>query len=397
MNFSNFNAKKKNITINLDALLILGFFLGSLSEGILSKLFQALILMFMFLRRNKNHTIAEERTKKTILILFSFPIVIFFIQIIVLELDFGEIRYLFGINKNLYIGLIIFLIARNYFKKIDNYMIALSLFLIYLNLGSLITILTNFASIDARVSFLSFASMNYATALSTISIPIYFYYFTNFKEANRIGLNTLNNISIGLCMMTILLSGSRANILFLVIEFLVIFFLIRKTIMFFLKAASLALFSYLFVTYVLFSINNEIFDLLNRGLSVFESTEDSARDLLWATSILQFEVSNKLIGSGSIIVQFYQKEAHNFIWEILLCSGILGLVFYVGYVTGFVSTILKKTRNVDKMYILLTLVVTYGIGYVQPFITTGYTFNILLWSSILVMSFSGRMKKLDGK
>lgn len=397
MIYINSSLRYLNIKLNKDVILIFLFLFVSLQEGIIPELIEVFILAKMLLRKNKYTTFIEKKIKNTLMLFSVLIVILFFFQIIFLELNGKQALYLFGIYKNLYIGIIIFLIGRNYLRKIDNYIAALSFFLMLLNIGTLITILLNFKSIDYRVSFLSYASNNYSTALSTICIPIYFYYFSNFKKKNRLGLNLINNIAIFLCFLVIIISGSRANIFFLTIEIVVIFFLNKKKIYNLFKTITFFIISYFLITYILNSINSEILALFYRGISVFENYHDSPRALIWHAATIQFQNSNKLLGSGSIIVQYYQKEAHNFIWEILLASGFTGLVIYIVYAIKYVIYLLKDLRIVDKFYILLTVMIAFGIGYVQPFITTGHIFNVLLWSLIIVMSFSGREKNSDEK
>lgn len=115
-----------------------------------------------------------------------------------------------------------------------------------------------------------------------------------------------------------------------------------------------------------------------------------SRTILWenAKKIIS---DNILLGVGDATVLSSMNEklaAHNFVLEILLLSGVSGLIIYFfSYLVIISHSILGK--SIEKKFFLGMLCVEYwGVNLVQPFISTGYFLNTLFGLMLIAISMS---------
>ena len=131
----------------------------------------------------------------------------------------------------------------------------------------------------------------------------------------------------------------------------------------------------------LFVLNSVASDsLIARGLSVFTNLNDASRSGLAMFTQRQYErYSNleKLIGNGNTIVLSQMKPAHNVFREVLLCYGKIGLIFYIVYIIIGILFIFR-CKSVNKAYLLMVVFLALLIGWVQPFLTSGYLFQVVI-------------------
>lgn len=389
--------KSKVLPLYIDGLLIFLFMFLSVPNGMTPDILQIILLFIMVFRKS---TAQHFQTKMSFLmyVFIGLLVLLFVLQYFILDLNISQIIYLVGINKVLYTGIIVYLFARNYLKNIEVFVMALNIFLLYLNLG---TLLTNLNGEDTRaVSFISYASFNYIAALNCISLPIIFYFlFIDQNKKNKISI-AITYFVLALSIITIIVSGSRIAVAILALE--ILFFIVshRKRVKMLLISALLSIVGYFMINILLMKINQNFLISVNRGLTFYENTEDSSRELITNAALIQILSGDAIFGSGSVIVQFYQKEAHNIILEIILASGIVGLILYLIYIMFIVFMLMKgigKQNFPLKLYIMFTFFITFGIALFQPFMTTGFTFTIIFWCSILALYYSHERVIQDAK
>lgn len=128
---------------------------------------------------------------------------------------------------------------------------------------------------------------------------------------------------------------------------------------------------------------------------------DALRFGLWETSVERVGDS-LLFGHGSpyLTVSFRTViPPHNFILEILLAFGLIGLALYILGTILTVGAVLYDARHTPREWraFLQLLVVFFGIAFFHPFVSTGNEFNILFGLVVLNFYSLTRNKELSKK
>lgn len=303
-------------------------------------------------------------------------------QCFVLDLNTASIIRLYGITKTLFAIPIMIIFFDRYAAERDIIadVLPLILFIDWITIFSLIS--------DRDILNLLGGSRNY---LGAINIILFGYVF-NFLERNCYGkLKILFMITL---ILLILFSGSRTLMLTAVIMFCGVT-LLEKNMNKKIKYLALGVLVLVLGLYALSttSITNE---LLERSLSVFKSLNDDSRTGLTYFAEQQYSRYTdlqKLIGNGDIMVLSQSKPVHNVFDEIRLCYGRIGLIFWWIYLIVWGGNILKKGGS-NRFYILLVGLIAIMIGLVQPFLTSGYLFQILVALVCLQMFYSSTPEEI---
>ena len=119
-----------------------------------------------------------------------------------------------------------------------------------------------------------------------------------------------------------------------------------------------------------------------------------SRLVLWKNALKAIK-ENILFGVGNPqILDFMNAKApaHNFILEILLISGVIGLGIYVWVFYKEIKILYDRTTSAQRFFIVALCINYWGINFLQPFISTGYFFNTLFGLMLTAISF----KKNEG-
>lgn len=337
--------------------------------------------------------------------------------------------YWYFINKNI-VGLfivfriiilpLILLFLFDFYKVSKKYILTgLIVFLSIINLHQIFDIIIlqqSFRKLD------SLQNINIYLCFFIILIPTLLHTIKKSNElfvgySKKINYIILTNIFVGTIIS--LLSGSRLVFILLPVVFLtsylnnykVLFASTKKIFIF-----SLTLFITCFMLY-LFNINdaknslsrstNQIFDILNIFKNDSKSlSEDSVpvivtnnitdsntmRDMLWAKSIETIK-HNIIFGQGKIDVEIdmifqndinhpvkFIQPSHNFVLEIWLCFGIVGLAIYFAMILCLLYLVLfNNNLFTSKVNYILSLMAVYGFSFLQPLITSWFAISITFW------------------
>ena len=282
-----------------------------------------------------------------------------------MNLDVASIIRLYGITKTLFAMPIMILLLKDFIFKRDVIIEILPILLIV----DWITIISLITKIEA-LNILG-GSQNYLGAINVILFPYIFKFFPGkiYKGYRKWFFITL--------VLLMIFSGSRTLMLTTAISFGFTVILekdLNKKIRYLLLIILVALIG-------LFVLNSVASDsLIARGLSVFTNLNDASRSGLAMFTQRQYErYSNleKLIGNGNTIVLSQMKPAHNVFREVLLCYGKIGLIFYIVYIIIGILFIFR-CKSVNKAYLLMVVFLALLIGWVQPFLTSGYLFQVVI-------------------
>ena len=317
-----------------------------------------------YLGKRKRFTTIKKESVPEILILF-FIVGYVIIQCFLLNLDVASIIRLYGITKTLFAMPIMILLLKDFIFKRDVIIEILPILLIV----DWITIISLITKIEA-LNILG-GSQNYLGAINVILFPYIFKFFPGkiYKGYRKWFFITL--------VLLMIFSGSRTLMLTTAISFGFTVILekdLNKKIRYLLLIILVALIG-------LFVLNSVASDsLIARGLSVFTNLNDASRSGLAMFTQRQYErYSNleKLIGNGNTIVLSQMKPAHNVFREVLLCYGKIGLIFYIVYIIIGILFIFR-CKSVNKAYLLMVVFLALLIGWVQPFLTSGYLFQVVI-------------------
>lgn len=219
-------------------------------------------------------------------------------------------------------------------------------------------------------------SRNYLGAIDVMLMP----YIFKVHVSQRKGL--IRFVWFITIVLLSLFSGSRTLMATAVIAFASIMLMegnISKKIKYFLIGGVLVV-----IVFVMSSVFG-VTENFARARSVFYSISDQARYDLMESAFEQFNSYShieKLIGNGNNLIIWREAPPHNVVLEILLCYGIIGLIFWGSTALVMIICIIKA-NNTYKKYALLVIFLALIIGFVQPFITTGYTFQVIMSFSVL--------------
>lgn len=334
-----------------------------------------------------NRESANLSTFQVKLLLLSFVIAIFFIFISLKNnLNFGDILNSFSIITAIYFFIILLLFNQFLFKNIENYIRAITRFVIMFSVYYLIMVLLNGLP-DDRNSILGFVSSNYCATILYINYPILLYYLFG-KKGVKLRLKRKIIFAMVLSFIVIILSGSRTAIgAVSIIAVLMLFYRNKNYKSIFKKFTLILIFG--LILYLLYKNVPLIQDLLDRGFRVFNGSEEvkaDIRNIVWSITWEKYNGLSNIFGSGQIVIDEFQRPAHNLILEIYTYSGIFGiLLYFVCFYTG-VKEIIKKANSNTFFFIFMLLLISLFVAYFQPFFSTGYTCGILLWGSLIIFA-----------
>mgnify|MGYP004569678385 FL=1 len=351
------------------------FILSTLFSGVVWEAvgWISLIYCCKLAKSNRFTTIKKESVPEILLLLLVFGYVI--MQCFLLQLNTANIIRLFGITKTLFALPIIILLLKDFIYDKDIILEILPLLLV-IDWITIISLITNNESLNILGG-----SRNYLGAINVILFPYIFKFFPA-----KLYKRYRNCFFVTLMLLTIF-SGSRTLMLTTAISFGATVILekdLNKKLRYF-------LFVMLVVLIGLFTINSVASEsLVARGLSVFSNLSDASRSGLTMFAQRQYEsYSNieKLIGNGDTVVLSQMKPVHNVFYEVLLCYGKIGFVFYIAYVVIGVLFIFK-CKSVNRAYLVMIVFLTLLIGWVQPFLTSGYLFQSIVSFTMIRLYYS---------
>ena len=242
-----------------------------------------------------------------------------------------------------------------------------------------------------RDSVLGYVSSNYCAAILFLSFPLLLYYLYTIRKTHalRRGIRIRTYVSLFLSILVIIISGSRTafvTVLFIFLS-LLIFRQKDKKAKIKMTFSTLTAAAGIYITYLYIP---SVQLLLDRAMSVMKSSGSvgsDVRTIIWASAFYNFKSYNQLIGSGSNMVYQFSRPAHNFLIEILLSCGYIGVfLFFLCLIRALYR--LLKNSNYEKRFFILQLLIVYAlVAYVQPFFSTAFTCGIIVWGSMFSIFF----------
>ena len=247
-------------------------------------------------------------------------------------------------------------------------------------------------------------SVNYLAALNVLAIPYLIYQMKNNKIKHNMISRLLFVILLLVFLLGIFISGSRIAILALVVESLLFFIFILKPrfsfkLLYYIPLVILIVlvFQNIYIDYLSIWVENG----LNRVVNIFNgSIILTDRDIINRKSLEILSSSNILIGKGDSFlynISFFDKiiertHPHNFILEILMHSGILGMIIFLLYYSFLTRSIYKKLKTRKKSLYMCYLMIFVGliITLTQPFLTSGLLFNFVMFSNVYSIYSEGK-------
>lgn len=301
----------------------------------------------------------------------------------------GRIANILLLVVYLYIGIyLLFFFKLATFSNKVHYK-ALVYFSLYLSISTFYYNILNFNNFQ-RVGILQFGSINYLSAIMLIIIPMLFVYV---RERVDNKLNVYAYISLIFMIISIIFSGSRTNIIILLLQMLFYVFAIKSSMS---KRIKLMFYSIIFILLVYNTaliLNPELQYLIERYVAFFTNNyanrmdivhSDMARENLKNNAFILIG-DNILFGTGFARLPNSGMPIHNFIYEIMLGLGVIGFGMYIIYVMIFLRGAFKRTTsyNSTKRYLLIMVLSFFLIGLYHPFMTTGKEFNFIFWLNII--------------
>lgn len=345
------------------------FIISTLIGGILSEVIGWIALFILFYsnksyRKRENFCTNSFENILLIIIVLSFYIV----QIIELHLGISESIRLYGITKTVIAFVIVRMLLGPVITKKDIIEDVFNLLLI-VNIYALIVIIRN-----GDAAIVLGGSRNYIGAIDVVLIP----YVLRFMPPNR---KKSRAIWLIVTFALTLFSGSRSMLLAAIVAVAATVVLgegiqrkIKYFILFGIVASLILMFGDVFSNASGFS----------RSFSIFSTFSDKARSDLFDSFVVQYgQYSDlqKMIGSGNNLIVWRGAPPHNFILELLLCFGKIGLALFV---ISTLVVVFRLLRN-KKKYSCLIIGLSILINLVQPFITTGYLFQVMMSMACLTI------------
>lgn len=345
------------------------FLLSTTLPGIFWEVIGWLSLFYVLIKSKKRKKMVINRDKLVVVFIVLITISVVIAQIVVLHLSILQIIKLYGITKTVIAFPIMYLMLGDYISQHDVIEDILP-FILIIDWITIIALVTENSSLN-----LIGGSRNFLGAVNVLLFPgVYKFFPLNNKKTKFFYLATL--------LLLVLFSGSRTLMATAAIIFLGMVVL-EKSIN---KKARNIMFTILIILIAILLM--EILgqgQALSRGMSVFKGIEDQARvDLFYSARMQYAEYSKieKMIGNGDVIVTWRQAPVHNCFFEILLCYGKIGFVLFCIYLFWIMVRILKSNSQ-NRIYMFLIFGVTILMGLVQPFITTGFLFQVVAALAIL--------------
>lgn len=237
------------------------------------------------------------------------------------------------------------------------------------------------------------ASINYLAALNNL----YFIIAINFLLEHKKSI--ISRIGIIISVLFTIISLSRIAIAMLILNFILLFIVKYKNgtrkerSILFIKVLFLILMGSLCISFAytyLYENSQGFYSSINSFKHYFRNIKEigigGSRSILWSSALREI-ADNFWCGTYSYLlnIEGELKPPHNFILEILLLNGLIGLILYLFIMTS----VIKRMQVVDskKKLMFLALCINYwGICILHPFITTSYLYNIFMGYGMLSIS-----------
>lgn len=352
-------------------------------NGVVFELMGALALVLLFLlstniKINKAERKCLNKDKKffyvTIILLLSFLA----LQILINNFDFAQLVNLRGTTRCVYAVLLVWLCIRRYFF-IGIGIHTIVPLLLLMNIAQLIYLKFNISAFDVF-----HGSWNYFGAIDLVVLP----FVLRFDNKTNLFVKILFS---AVSIFVAFFMGSRSLLALTLILFLGMLVIERqKKYRKVLLAASLCI---LFCFGILLFSDNQ---LLKRALSVFsDGKEDSYRQAIVLKAQQDFyglPAIFRFFGIGTTdVIMSHITPVHNFIWELLLSYGYIGLALWIVFYGTMFVKILCST-NYYKWYMLLFFGCSLLLNWVQPFITSGFIYQFFLYYGCLWLYYAGERK-----
>ena len=348
-----------------------------------------LIFLFVFtnyLKRDGVKVNSLSQIQKICRIEILCLVVFSVLQIIVLGLNVREIAMDIGILSCVYIGIICGAICVKPYKSFETYLKAILVFLIVFSSYYIIDILL-YGLPEGRNSALGNVSSNYCSAILYLNYPIIFYYLYAKRKKNR-NLVKLSYIAILLSMIVIASSGSRTAIGVVALMLAQMVLYKQEKIKDKLKYIAIVLVG-IVVLFFAYSFNASVQELMDRALDAFggkSTLDNNVRQLIWAAGLQQFRNGNIVFGLGTSIVTRFDRSAHNLFYEVLMCSGYLGMLLFTLTIGCLLTFLLKNQQYQQRFFSVMLLISCVIVAIVQPFFSTSYTCGLMVWMSLFAFT-----------
>ncbi len=348
--------------ITQNKILLWIFVVSTLINGIVPEAIGWGVLFILFYnhrRYRKIETYSTYSFENTLLLVLI--IIFYIVQIAELHLSTSESIRLYGITKTVVAFVLVRILLGPMISQDDIIADIFPLMLI-INIYALVVIL-----LKGDAATVLGGSRNYIGAIDVVLIPYVLRFMPLEKKKSRA-------VWLIVTFALTIFSGSRSMLLAAIIAVAATAILreglqrkIKYMILFVIVALLAVMFGGIFNNVGGFS----------RAFSVFNGFSDQARSDLFDSFVVQYgQYSDleKLIGSGNNLIVWRGAPPHNFALEMLLCFGKIGLALFL------VVTIITAIRFLKhkKKYTCLIIGLAIMINLVQPFITTGYLFQVMM-------------------
>ena len=320
-----------------------------------------------------------------LMILVGFAI----IQILILGLGIREIVTDISVLSCVYIGIICGAISMKHYRSFGYFLNAILMFMVVFSAYYLCLIVLNGLP-QGRDSALGNVSSNYCSAILYLNYPIIFYYL--FARGEEVKNNKFTvrfcYIAIAMSLLVIVSSGSRTAIGVVALMALQMVFYKQKKEKNKIKIVAVLLFALLGLV-IAYQVIPSVHELMERALDAFggkNTLDNDIRGIIWAYGIQQFKNGNVFLGLGTNIVTEYVRPAHNLFYEVLLCSGYIGIVLFVAFFGILLIFIIKKQKYQQRFFTIMLMAASIITLIVQPFFSTSYTCGMMVWMALFTLT-----------
>lgn len=359
-----------SVKVRLNHLCLIMYILSTLFEGVLWEGIGWLALVYIFVSV-RSYALTYSRRSRALCLALICIIVYVILQIYALSLNSTQVVRLYGITKTVAALPIVALCLTDYTKTYNPIKDILPALLI-IDVIMFVYLITGIESLN-----IVHGTRNYIGAINVILLPYIWIYYPDTRKWEK-GLFIL------FVFLLSLFSGSRTTLATSMIAVAGLVSLDKSSSK---KIKYIALFSVVILILFIVASSVGLTENLSRGISVLTNLHDQSRIDLSTSAIGQYNGYTDLqkkIGNGNNLVLWREAPPHNCFQEVLLCYGLYGLV---GFIAGIIVCVLicfnKKYSN--KRCLLLELGLAILIGLVQPFITTGYLFQICFSISFIAL------------
>lgn len=372
--------------ILLNLLIISNLFEGVYWESI------GLLILLGFILQGISSSYSRVKQWKWIVLFVALWIIYAIIQTTILGLNGTQVLRLYGITKTMCMPCMICLCFYN--KETRNGMLNSILPIIF------IVCVLGLLEFGFGIEVLSYRGLNYIGAVLVVMYPYVVRELPEeFKFRKRLYFLFLAVITVT--------SGSRAILLCLGVAMIYMFLTEsnkRKKKYYSLAIMCIGVILMFLIINFGFNYNydesrtgSDISSNIARTLSIFtsEGRSDQARTDLRTRAMLQFGGFTNIqrwIGSADNRVNIGMVPVHNCFYEVLLCYGIIGEVLFVLFL--IMQAVIVTKNSFDKKYAMIIMIVIMLFGVVQPFITTGTLFQIVV-GMLLINSMNKREDYYD--